>query len=125
MGPIRANTGKRCDMDLDYIIEVTTTQGKLCERFRSYARAKRRIDALPADTIIGVPLIFRILADGSQRLVREDGKPLQWHRLAEDGSVITDEPLPLSDVTDDPDWNGPRIRPISREPAWPDDEPAG
>jgi hypothetical protein len=101
---------------MDYIIEVNTREGKICERFRSYARAKRRIDQMPAETIIGVPMIFQILADGSQRLVREDGKPLQWHRLADDGSVITDEPLPLSDVEDDPNWKGPRIRHIVRAP---------
>ena len=39
---------------MDYIIEVNTTQGKLCERFRSYARAKRRIDQLPADTLVAL-----------------------------------------------------------------------
>jgi hypothetical protein len=106
---------------MDFIIEVTTTEGKICERFRSYARAKRRIDAIPDNVIIGTPLIFQILADGSQRVVREDGKPLQWHRIAEDGSVVTDEPLPLEEVDDDPEWEGPRIRPIIREP-WPDEE---
>jgi hypothetical protein len=106
---------------MDYIVEVMTTGGKICEQFRSYARARRRIDQLPAETIVGVPLIFAILPDGSQRLVREDGKPLQWHRLAEDGSVITDEPLPLTEEPDDPNWTGPLIRPIFREPA-PDDE---
>jgi hypothetical protein len=101
---------------LDFIIEVMTTEGRICETFRSYARAKRRVEAIPAETIIGVPLIFQILADGSQRLVREDGKPLQWHRYGDDGSVITDEPLPLDEVEDDPNWTGPRIRVIEREP---------
>jgi hypothetical protein len=107
---------------MDFIIEVNTTEGKICERFRSYARARRRIDQLRAETIVGLPMIFQVLPDGSQRLVREDGKPLQWHRLAEDGSAVTDEPLPLSEVDDDPDWTGPRIRPIVREPeGWGDD----
>jgi hypothetical protein len=106
---------------MDFIVDVMTKDGRICERYRSYARARRRIDQLPAESVIGLPMIFRILPDGSQRLVREDGKPLQWHRLAEDGSVITDEPLPVSEVEDDPDWTGPRIRPIEREP-WPDDE---
>jgi hypothetical protein len=102
---------------MDYIIEVNTRDGKICERFRSYARAQRRIDSLPADTIIGIPLIFKILPDGSQRVVREDDKPLQWHRFGDDGSVVTDEPLPLEEPEDDPEWEGPRIRPIEREPA--------
>ncbi len=101
---------------MDYIVEVETTEGKICERFRSYARARRRVDQLPAETLVGLPMIFQILPDGSQRLVREDGKPLQWHRYGEDGSVITDEPLPLSDVEDDPNWTGPRIRPVRRDP---------
>jgi hypothetical protein len=101
---------------MDFIIEVTTTEGKICERFRSYARAKRRIDQIPDEILVGLPLIFQVLPDGSQRLVREDGKPLQWHRLAEDGSVVTDEPLPLSEPIDDPDWTGPIIRPIRRDP---------
>ena len=33
---------------MDYIVEVQTTDGKICERFRSYARARRRVDELPA-----------------------------------------------------------------------------
>jgi hypothetical protein len=105
---------------MDFILEVMTTTGKICERFRSYARAQRRIDALPPESVIGMPLIFQILPDGSQRVVREDGKPLQWHRFADDGTVVTDEPLPLSEPEDDPDWKGPRIRPIERapDPEW-------
>jgi hypothetical protein len=107
---------------MDFIVEVMTTQGKICEQFRSYARAQRRIDQLPAETIIGLPMIFQVLPDGSQRLVREDGKPLQWHRLADDGTVITDEPLPLEEIDDDPTWTGPRIRPIVRDRDPCDDE---
>jgi hypothetical protein len=101
---------------VDFIIEVTTTEGKICESFRSYARAQRRIDAIPAEKIIGLPLIFHVLPDGSQRLVREDGKPLQWHRYGDDGSIVTDEPLPLEEPVDDPNWTGPRIRVIERQP---------
>ncbi len=107
---------------MDFIVDVMTKEGRICERYRSYARARRRIDALPDDTIVGLPMIFQILPDGSQRLVREDGKPLQWHRYSDDGSVVTDEPLPLSEVEDDPHWTGLRIRPIDREPAGPDEE---
>ena len=107
---------------MDFIVDVMTTEGRICESCRSYARARRRIEQLPPESIVGLPMIFQILPDGSQRLVREDGKPLQWHRLADDGSVITDEPLPLAEVEDDPDWMGPRIRLIERERGWADDE---
>jgi hypothetical protein len=89
---------------MEYIIEVTTTAGKICERFRSYPRAKRRVDQLPAETMVGMPMIFAVLPDGSQRLVREDGKPLQWHRLADDGSVVTDEAIPLAESDESLDW---------------------
>lgn len=110
---------------MDFIIEVTTTEGRICERFRSYARARRRVDAIPAESLVGLPLIFQILPDGSQRLVREDGKPLQWHRFGDDGSVVTDEAIPLSPEDDDPDWQGPRIRHVVREPEEDEGPPRG
>ena len=81
-----------------YIVEITTRSGKVCERFDSYEQAQRRITQFPDDQVIGIPFIFAELPDGSQRLVRADGKPLQWHRLAEDGDRQIDErPLPLAD----------------------------
>ena len=52
--------------------------------------ARRRMNGFSDDAVIGIPFIFKELADGSQRLVREDGKPLQWHRLADDGTPISD-----------------------------------
>lgn len=78
-----------------YIVEVMTRTGPLSERFDSYAAAKHRVESLPAASLAGIPFIFQELPDGSQRLVREDGKPLQWHRLPEDPPPIPDEPLPL------------------------------
>lgn len=80
-----------------FIVEITTRTGRICERFRSFARAKQRIDQFKDDELIGIPFIYQELADGSQRLVREDGKPLQWHRHPDEG-LASDEPLPLSDT---------------------------
>lgn len=79
-----------------FIVEIITKTGKICERFRSYPRARRRIDQFQAEDIIGLPCIYQEFPDGSQRLVREDGKPLQWHRPEEDAQ-FDDEPLPLAD----------------------------
>src|SRR5262245_20602598 len=81
-----------------FIVELTTPTGKVCESYATYEQAKRRVDQLPAEGLVGLPLIFKELADGSQRLVREDGKPLQWHRLPEDLPAGPDEPLPLSEA---------------------------
>ena len=82
-----------------FLVEITTKSGKICERFRSYARAKRRIEQVPQEDLIGIPLIYQELPDGSQRLVREDGKPLQCHRLDENVTYVN-EPLPLADSPD-------------------------
>jgi hypothetical protein len=80
-----------------FIVELTTTTGKVCRTFAAYDEAKRWVEAFPAEGMAGIPLIFEELVDGSQRLVREDGKPLQWHRLPEDAPPGPDEPLPLAD----------------------------
>ena len=64
-----------------YIVEVATTEGPISERYDTYAEAVARVEALPAEIVRGVPFIFHELPDGSQRLVRNDLKPLQWHRL--------------------------------------------
>ncbi|MFO0969344.1 MAG: hypothetical protein U0793_27625 [Gemmataceae bacterium] len=79
-----------------FIIELTTTQGKVTERYSSYERARERILEFPTDSVIGVPCIFQELPDGSFRVVREDGKPLQWHRI-EDDENVAEEPLPLTE----------------------------
>ena len=81
-----------------YIVEVATTAGPLAERFDTYDEAVARVEALPADLLAGIPFIFRELPDGSQRLVRNDGKPLQWHRLEHERDIpLGDDLLPLSD----------------------------
>lgn len=91
-----------------YIVEITTRTSKICERHRSFARARRRIDQFKDEDLVGIPFIYQELADGSQRLVREDGKPLQWHRHADD-AVVEDEPLPLATV--------PTLGPAPEKPA--------
>jgi hypothetical protein len=80
-----------------FIVEISTKTGKVCERYPTYEEAKRRVDLFPSESLVGIPFIFQELADGSQRLVREDGKPLQWHRLPEDGPRGPDEPIPLGE----------------------------
>jgi hypothetical protein len=84
-----------------FIVEITTKTGKVCERFRSYARARLRIDQFQVEDLVGIPCIYQELPDGSQRLVREDGKPLQWHRM-EDDAPFLDEPLPLVEPPETP-----------------------
>ena len=78
-----------------YIVEITTRSGRICERYRSYERARHRISQIKEEELIGIPFIFKELPDGSQRLVREDGKPLQWHRVPED--PVVEDSLPLAD----------------------------
>jgi hypothetical protein len=85
-----------------FIVEIITTTGKVCEAYPTYEEARRRVESLPRDCLAGLPFIFQELVDTSQRLVREDGKPLQWHRIpqiqAEDlPALADDEPLPLDD----------------------------
>ena len=112
-----------------YIVEVTTTAGPLSERFDTYAAAVARVEALPAELLTGIPFIFKELPDGSQRLVRNDDKPLQWHRLEHEQDVpLGDDAIPLGDEADIPEaagYVGPKIKPITRpvEDDNPDDEP--
>ena len=81
-----------------FIVEMHTREGRVTERYETYEEARRRVDQFPADSLIGAPFIFQELADGSERLVREDGKPLQFHRrLVEDEGGAAEAPLPLSD----------------------------
>jgi hypothetical protein len=101
-----------------YIVEITTPAGQVCERYATYEGAKRRVDQFPAGSVVGVPLIFQELADSSQRVVRDDGKPLQWHRLPDDRPAGPDEPIPLSDVP--PELEGAKPEPIF----WPELEVA-
>lgn len=80
-----------------FIVEFTTKTGKVCETYATYEEARLRVDCFPADGLASMPLIFQDLPDGSQRVVREDGKPLQWHRLAADADGPAEEPLQLSE----------------------------
>src|SRR3954469_19182209 len=84
-------------MEPVYIVVALTTTGKVCESHATYEEARRRVEALPAECLLSAPLIFQELPDGSQRLVRDDGKPLQIHRLPFDEPDVPEEPLPLSE----------------------------
>jgi hypothetical protein len=100
-----------------FIVELTTHQGRVCERYETYAEARKRVDQFPADSLVGLAFIFQELADGSERLVRDDGKPLQFHRrLVEDARECSDDPLPL--VEDDSELSSPegKIRIIEPDP---------
>lgn len=76
-----------------YLVEAMTTAGRVSEAFATYEEAAQRVAAIPAESLVGMPLIFQELADGSQRIVREDGKPLQAHRPTL--AVEAGDPLPL------------------------------
>jgi hypothetical protein len=98
---------------VEYIVEAVTTAGRVCERYATYEEARRRVDRLPVETLLGIPFIFRELPDGSVRLVREDGKPLQWHRLEGADADPADDPIPLGDEPPEAAGReGPAIRPI-------------
>ena len=97
MTPSRNGTGALAV----FIVELTTKTGPVAETFATYEEARRRVDLYPAADLVGIPFIYQELADGSQRLVRADGKPLQWHRLPEDPLPGSDEPLPLCDDSSD------------------------
>jgi hypothetical protein len=109
-----------------FIVELTTTTGKVSENFATYEEALRRVEHMPAEALVGMPLIFEELVDGSERLVRYDGKPLQWHRLREDrpsgAAPPPDGPLPLDDALADRLGAG-QWRPITRPPEEDEDEP--
>jgi hypothetical protein len=110
-----------------FIVELNTTTGKVCESFPTYEEALRRVEQFPREGLVGLPLIFAELPDGSQRLVREDGKPLQWHRLEEDRLPGPDESLPLADESSGLLGEGRwvlRDQPGPQETEW-DDEPLG
>ena len=99
-----------------FIVEAVTKAGTVCERYLTFEEARRRVEGLPADGVIGSPFIYQELADGSQRLVREDGKPLQWHRMTEEIAPAADEPVPLSEETLDLFGPGTGIRLIGEGP---------
>jgi hypothetical protein len=81
-----------------FIVELLTTSGRVCEPFETLEEARHRVESFPPDNLVTLPLIFEILPDGSERLVRDDGKPLQWHRPSDDAATISEERLPLADA---------------------------
>ncbi|HXG12865.1 MAG TPA: hypothetical protein VNK04_24115 [Gemmataceae bacterium] len=95
-----------------FIVELTTRQGRVSERYPTYAEARRRVDQFPADSLVGPALIFQELPDGSERLVREDGKPLQVHRrlVEEAKNCSEDDPLPLTEDTEGRFGSGGELR---------------
>ena len=111
-----------------FIIELNTTTGRVCESYATYEEARRRVDLFPVESLVGIPFIFEELTDGSQRLVREDGKPLQWHRSSQEAAATaagSEEPLPLCDESSDLLGDGkwvPLPQPTPQEDGW-DDEP--
>jgi hypothetical protein len=103
-----------------FIIELTTRQGRVSERYETYEEARRRVEQFPADSLVGLAYIFQELADGSERLVRADAKPIQFHRLlVEEARDSLDDPLPLAADEDDPGGEGKiRIVERPREDGW-------
>jgi hypothetical protein len=104
-----------------FIVEFTTTQGPVSERYETYAEARQRVEQFPADHLQGMVFIYQQLPDGSERLVRDDGKPLQVHRVLQEEAEASEEPLPLAE--DGSALLGPdgKLRIIERQP-FADDE---
>jgi hypothetical protein len=86
------------EFEATFVVEFATREGKRSERYATYEEALSRLAQVSAEDLVSLPLIFRELADGSERAVREDGKPLQFHRvLVEDLPAEDDAPLPLAE----------------------------
>ncbi len=99
-----------------FIVEAVTRTGNVCERYATCEEARHRVDGLLAEGAVGLPCIYQELADGSQRLVREDGKPLQWHRITEEIVPAADGPVPQREETLDLFGPGKEVRMITSEP---------
>jgi hypothetical protein len=108
-----------------FIVELTTREGRVAERYETFAEAQRRIDHFPQKSLVGLAFIFEELADGSQRLLRQDGKPLQFHREStEDVREAAGDPLPLTDDTSSVVGPDGKLRIVSMKPPEEDlDEP--
>jgi hypothetical protein len=78
-----------------FLVEAMTTSGRISEAYPEYEDARRRAEAIPAEELLTAVIIYQELPDGSQRVVRDDGKPLQAHRHAMPGAE--EEPLPLAE----------------------------
>jgi hypothetical protein len=86
-----------------FLVEAMTAAGRVSEAFATYEEAAARVASIPDAELVGMPLIFQDLPDGSQRIVREDGKPLQAHRptLAadpDDAVPLAEEDVPLGEL---------------------------
>jgi hypothetical protein len=87
-----------------FLLEVVTRSGRISEAFPTYDAALARLNALSDEELLSMPLIFQELPDGSQRIVRADGKPLQAHRPtlaadpSEDSLPLAEEEIPLGEV---------------------------
>jgi hypothetical protein len=107
-----------------YIVELFTRQGRVSERYETYVEARRRVELYPTEALLSLPLIFQELADGSERLVREDGKPLQFHRrLEEQERGAADALLPLADDSSsllDSDGKLRLVDPAASDDGWHD-----
>ena len=118
-----------------FLLEVVTRSGRISESFPTYEAALARLAGFADDDFLTMPLIFQDLPDGSQRIVREDGKPLQAHRptlaadMNDDALPLSDEEVPLGDLRavytpqdDQGEWVDPLGRVTPRAPD-PDDDP--
>jgi hypothetical protein len=100
-----------------FIVELTTRDGRVCERYETYDEARKRVEQFAADSLVGLAFIFEELADGSERLLREDGKPLQFHRrLVEEVRDCSDDSLPLAEEIDGSSGPEGKIRIVERRP---------
>jgi hypothetical protein len=107
-----------------FIVELTTRDGRVSEQYETYEEARRRVEQFAADRLVGLAFIFQQLPDGSERLVREDGKTLQFHRgPVEEARDCSDDPLPLAEDTfglAGPDGKLRIVEPHPPEDGWED-----
>lgn len=109
-----------------FIVELTSREGRVCERYETFEEAQRRVEHFPPESLMGPAFIFQELPDGSQRLLREDGKPLQFHREPVDElHDCSGDPMPLAEDSSDlvgPDGKLKIVEMRPPEDDW-DDEP--
>lgn len=125
--PAEETIAGSCDVQpeqLKFIVELMTVEGRISERYATYEEARRRVDQFPDSALVALPLIFEELADGSERVVRDDGKPLQYHRtLVEDSRESASDPLPLAEGSGDSSGLEGKIREIELPKTEWDDDP--
>lgn len=117
-----------------FLVEAITVKGRVSEAYPTYEEARRRAGTIPAEELLTAVIVYQELPDGSQRVVRDDGKPLQAHRHTMPGE--DDEPLPLAEEDvplgemrpiftpqDEASPGDPDPMPLRRRPRAEDDEP--